>query len=159
LSISTLPSPPRWLRRLAVLGGENEGLRLSKSEARDLASLRTARLDRDPRRAGLAPWRTSRHRRDPRPRRLLARRPSRQTEVRRGAQARFPVIAADLMPGLQGGPRRQLKALEARWLASDLTLSRRPAERGVTIRRNSATEDAPKKETSMEHGISATRLS
>jgi poly(A) polymerase len=46
-------------------------------------------------------------------------------EIARGAAARFPVSAADLMPTLQDralGTR--LKQLERRWLASDLTLGR-----------------------------------
>ena len=34
--------PPRWLRRLAVLGGETSALRLTKAEARDLTCLRGA---------------------------------------------------------------------------------------------------------------------
>ncbi|MFN6058010.1 MAG: CCA tRNA nucleotidyltransferase [Paracoccaceae bacterium] len=120
--------PPHWLRRLSVLGGETADLRLSKAEARDLAALRAALgTSETPAVLGFtlgAPLATDA---------LLARAASLgghtpkdwQSETRRGAKARFPVTAADLMPALQGealGAR--LKDLEARWLASDLTLSR-----------------------------------
>ena len=120
--------PARWLRRLAVLGGDNEGLRLSKSEARDLASLRTA-LGSTETPAALG-WRLGEPLATDA---ILARAASFgsyppedwQAEARRGAHARFPVTAADLMPALQGealGAR--LKALESRWLASNLTLGK-----------------------------------
>jgi len=55
-----------------------------------------------------------------------------QAEVRRGADARFPVSAADLMPALQGealGAR--LRDLQSRWLASDLSLSREDLLKGA----------------------------
>lgn len=120
--------PPRWLRRLAVLGGETDALRLSKAEARDLVALRTAIGSTDtPAALG---WRLG----EPLAiDAILARAASFgtyppedwQTEVHRGARARFPVTAADLMPALQGealGSR--LKALESRWLASDLRLGK-----------------------------------
>lgn len=48
-----------------------------------------------------------------------------QAEIARGAAARFPVAAADLMPALQGpalGDR--LRALHDRWIASGLALTR-----------------------------------
>jgi poly(A) polymerase len=46
-------------------------------------------------------------------------------EANRGASARFPVTAADLMPRLQGAALGQaLKSLEAQWIASDFALSR-----------------------------------
>ncbi|WP_374397323.1 CCA tRNA nucleotidyltransferase [Tabrizicola sp.] len=120
--------PPRWLRRLAVLGGDNERLRLSKSEARDLASLRSA-LGSTETPAALG-WRLGEPLATDA---ILARAASFgsyppedwQAEARRGAHARFPVTAADLMPALQGealGAR--LKALESRWLASNLTLAK-----------------------------------
>jgi poly(A) polymerase len=48
-----------------------------------------------------------------------------QADIARGSATRFPVTAADLMPALQGEALGAgLKALEARWLASDLTLQR-----------------------------------
>ncbi|HEY6918669.1 MAG TPA: CCA tRNA nucleotidyltransferase [Tabrizicola sp.] len=120
--------PPRWLRRLAVLGGDTTHLRLSRAEARDLAALRAA-LETAETPAALgwtlgAPLAADV---------LLARAASLgtpppqdwQDEIRRGAGARFPVTAADLMPALQGealGAR--MKTLQAQWLASNLTLSR-----------------------------------
>ncbi|WP_333815146.1 CCA tRNA nucleotidyltransferase [Tabrizicola sp.] len=120
--------PPRWLRRLSVLGGEADSLRLSKSEARDLAALRAALGSTEsPAALGWSLGETLGA--DA----VLARAAALETplpdgwqrEVRRGATARFPVSAADLMPAFQGealGAR--LKSLESRWLASDLTLSR-----------------------------------
>lgn len=48
-----------------------------------------------------------------------------EAAVERGAAARFPVAAADLMPALTGpalGAR--LRALEERWIASDFRLDR-----------------------------------
>ena len=46
-------------------------------------------------------------------------------EAERGAKARFPVKPADLMPGLEGAALgARLKELEARWIASGLTLTR-----------------------------------
>ncbi|MCU0827861.1 MAG: CCA tRNA nucleotidyltransferase [Tabrizicola sp.] len=119
---------PRWLRRLAVLGGDTENLRLSKAEARDLNALRAALASTDsPAVLGFILGETLAT--DA----LLARAASLgghppanwKPEARRGATTRFPVTAADLMPTLQGealGAR--LKQLEARWLASDLTLTR-----------------------------------
>ena len=119
---------PRWLRRLAVLGGETETLRLSKAEARDLAALRSA-LGSPDTPAALG-WRLGR---DLGADATLARAaslgmpppPDWQAEVHRGADTLFPITAADLMPDLNGealGAR--LKTLQARWLASDLTLDR-----------------------------------
>jgi len=119
---------PRWLRRLAVLGGETKGLRLSKVEVRDLDTLRTALVANDtPAALG---WRLGR---DLAVDSVLARLaslgtpppPDWRSQVDRGAKTRFPVTAADLMPALSGealGAR--LKDLQTRWLASDLTLSR-----------------------------------
>ena len=44
-------------------------------------------------------------------------------EIARGSTAQFPITAADLMPGLQGAALgERLKALESRWLESDLRL-------------------------------------
>ena len=127
--------PPRWLRRLVVLGGDSSALRLSKAEARDLAALKTAIGSAESPaalgwRLGVALATDA----------LLARGallenplpPAAMAEIRRGAQACFPVTAADLMPALQGealGAR--LKALEARWLASNLSLSREDLLKGT----------------------------
>ena len=126
--------PPRWLRRLAVLGGETDSLRLSKAESRDHSALRTALGSADtPAALG---WRLGETLGTDA---TLARAASFgtyppadwQAQVRRGAKARFPVTAADLMPTLQGealGAR--LKDLEVRWLVSDLTLSREDLLKG-----------------------------
>ncbi|MFN3575805.1 MAG: CCA tRNA nucleotidyltransferase [Tabrizicola sp.] len=126
---------PRWLRRLAVLGGETGQLRLSKAEKRDLAALRVAMGSLDP--PAALGWRLGEPLASDA---VLARAatfgspppPDWQAQVRRGADASFPVTAADLMPALQGealGAR--LKDLEARWLASDLSLSREDLLKGA----------------------------
>jgi poly(A) polymerase len=120
--------PPRWLRRLAVLGGDTDTLRLSKAEVRDLSALRTAIASPDsPAALG---WKLGEKLGSDA---ILSRAATLGTplpanwsdEIHRGAAARFPVTAADLMPALQGealGAR--LKTLQAQWLASNLTLSR-----------------------------------
>jgi poly(A) polymerase len=120
--------PPRWLRRLSVLGGDTDALRLSKAEARDLAALRAALGSTEtPTALGFTLGETLAT--DA----VLARAATFgthppvgwQAQAQRGAQARFPVTAADLMPALQGEALGQrLKQLERDWLASDLTLSR-----------------------------------
>ena len=119
-----------WLRRLAALGGEDptENLRLSRAEARDLATLRDAIGSMDS--PAVLGWRLGHARAVDalllraavleQPLRLLA-----LQDARRGAEEVLPVTAADLMPDLHGeqlGAR--LKDLQARWLASDLTLTR-----------------------------------
>jgi poly(A) polymerase len=122
--------PPRWLRRLAVLGARDPeaALRLSRAEARDLSALRAALATTQTVAAlgwqlGVAGATDA----------VLSRAatfgtplPGRwRSDIARGAAATFPVAAADLMPGLQGealGAR--LKELQARWMASDLTLDR-----------------------------------
>ena len=121
---------PCWLRRLAVIGGvaAETALRLSRREARALAVLRDGigagsgagelayRLGGD---AALSV--------------LLLRAALAGTELpdgwqsalATGAVARFPVGAADLMPGLGGQLLGQrLAELETRWIASGFTLSR-----------------------------------
>ncbi len=126
---------PRWLRRLAVLGGETDSLRLSKPEARDLSALRAALGSTDsPAALG---WRLGENLGTDA---VLARAasfgtlppPDARTQVQRGANSRFPITAADLMPALQDkalGAR--LKELETRWIASDLTLSRENLLKGA----------------------------
>ncbi|MEY4696655.1 MAG: hypothetical protein RIT14_1083 [Pseudomonadota bacterium] len=120
---------PRWLRRLAALGGAvpTEPLRLSRAEARDLARLRAAvetlqtpaalgfvlgadlGVDAVLVRAALLE--------QPLP-------PLWPAEVARGAATAFPVSAADL-PQLSGPALGQrLKALQRRWLDADLRLTR-----------------------------------
>ncbi len=122
------PHPPRWLRRLVVLGGDTEDLRLSKGEARDLASLSAAIGSTET--PAVLGWRLGASLAIDA---VLARAavlgtaspPSWQTEVQRGADTPFPVSAADLMPALQGEALGQhLRQLATRWLASDLTASR-----------------------------------
>lgn len=121
---------PRWLRRLAVLGGEGqtERLRLSRAESVDLGRIRDE--IGGPRGAAELAYRHSEAIAGDI---VLARAallqtpppPDWQAEARRGAAARFPLTAADLMPGLQGvalGAR--LKELEARWVASGFALTR-----------------------------------
>lgn len=121
--------PPRWLRRLAVLGGADltEALRLSRAEARDLALLRDAigsphtpavlgqKLGADL--AADALLARAAMLEQPLPQHW-------QSEVARGAQTRFPITAADL-PNLVGPLLGQeLKRLERAWLASDLRLTK-----------------------------------
>ncbi|MDR0809816.1 MAG: CCA tRNA nucleotidyltransferase [Gemmobacter sp.] len=122
--------PPRWLRRLAALGGVDAGgrWRLSRAEARDLAGLRTAlgsgespavlgwRLKADLAADAVLVLAT-----------LSGAPPPEdwEAEVARGAQAQLPVRAADLIPALQGPALgAKLAEIEARWLASDLRLGR-----------------------------------
>lgn len=127
--------PPRWLRRLAVLGGATDDLRLSRAEARDLAALRNAISSAGS--AAVLGWQLGKSLATDA---VLARAavlgspppPEWRADVSRGAQARFPVTAADLMPdhtGVALGER--LKALQSRWLASDLTLSREDLLKGA----------------------------
>jgi poly(A) polymerase len=121
---------PRWQRRLAVLGGGDatEALRLSREESSYLSHVRAAfsgnltlsataflcgeeaATDACLVKAALTEsqlpygW---------------------QAEIVRGAAAKFPVSAADLMPALEGAALgKRLDALKARWLQSDLHLTR-----------------------------------
>lgn len=122
--------PIRWQRRLAVIGGENPGeaLRLSRAEMARVAALRAA--------AGglLSPaalgWTLGPETGEDA---VLARAalmesplpPDWQADVARGAAARFPVVAADLMPALSGAALgKRLKELQILWLRSDLRLTR-----------------------------------
>ncbi len=119
---------PRWQARLAVLGGNSDALRLSRAEARDLASLREAAgsahsaaalgyllgavlgADAVLVRAAVMEqtlpegW---------------------QAEVARGAAAVMPVTAAHLSATLQGPALgKRLREIEGRWLAADLRSDR-----------------------------------
>lgn len=122
--------PPRWLCRLAVLGGDGdyENLRLSRHESRDIGLIRDDLGSmRPPAILGYAlgadlAWDV-----------MLARgvlfeqplAPHIGDEIARGAGAVLPVSAKDLMPALQGAELgRKLKALEAAWLAADLRPTR-----------------------------------
>lgn len=121
---------PRWLRRLAVLGGEEaaERLRLSRSDAAALAAIRSAALS-DAAAAELG-YRLGAERAGDA---ILVRAALMESappkawakEVARGAHAVFPVRAADLMPGLEGAALgARLKALENRWIGSGFSLTR-----------------------------------
>lgn len=118
---------PRWQRRLVVLGGEVEGLRLSRSEAAEIERLR-AETGGTLSPAALG-WKLGFV---PAADVVIARgtlglEPAEGwlDEIARGAAAHFPVSAADLMPALQGAALgARLKALEAAWLASDLKAGR-----------------------------------
>lgn len=117
--------PPDWLRRLAVLGGETEGLRLTREEARRLRLLREAE--------GL-PGALGYHHgaaaaRDiglvrsasigaPLPQGWLE-------EAARGEAADFPVRAVDLAPLTGPALGQRLAELRDRWIASGFTLDRR----------------------------------
>lgn len=122
--------PPRWQRRLVVLGGEDWGdaLRLSRAE-----QAATHRL-RDQIGSALSPaalgWKLGPEAgadvvlaraallESPLPIRWLA-------DIARGSASRFPVTAADLMPALTGPALgAKLAQLQSLWLASDLRLTR-----------------------------------
>ncbi|WP_151718900.1 CCA tRNA nucleotidyltransferase [Gemmobacter serpentinus] len=122
--------PPRWLRRLAVLGGEDPSdiWRLSRAESRDFGLLRDA--SREDGSAAVLGYRLKSHLAADA---ILARAamigapppPGWQGEVARGADARFPVGSADLMPALTGAALgARLKELEQLWFASDLRATR-----------------------------------
>ena len=119
-----------WLRRLAAVGGEDptDLLRLSRNEARDLTALRDAIGNMES--PAVIGWRLGFARAVDA---LLLRAAvlhqpltlASLQAARRGADTRFPITAADLMPTIQGQALgAKLKALESRWLSSDLTLSR-----------------------------------
>ena len=123
-------APPRWQRRLAVMGGQDwaDALRLSRAEQGMMTRLR------DQIGGTLSPaalgWKLGA---DSGADVVLARAallesplpPQWQADVARGVASRFPVTAADLMPRLSGPALgAKLALLERRWLASDLRLSR-----------------------------------
>lgn len=122
---------PTWMRRLAVLGGDDamDRLRLSRAEAQALALIRDGL-------AGLRPAAELGYRYGAGPacdivlaRAALLEQPPPhdwKNQVAIGAAARFPVTAADLMPALTGpalGAR--LAELESRWIASGFLLTRK----------------------------------
>ncbi len=121
---------PDWLRRLAVIGGSDDvdRLRLSRADVARLATLRDGVENLMP--PGELGYRHgTRIATDI----LLVRAALIESPlpddwnkaVTRGADARFPVSAADLMPDVTGPALgRRLAELEARWIASDFTLSR-----------------------------------
>lgn len=121
---------PRWQRRLVAIGGAEPeaNLRLSRQEAAEVARI-AAEIGSSLTPAGLG-WKLGA---TPGADVLLVRAalfgtplPAQwQAELKRGAETRCPISAADLQPTLRGpelGAR--LKELEQRWLASNLTLTR-----------------------------------
>lgn len=127
---SALGLDPDPLLRLAALAlpEPGEALRLSKAQARALSALQAAMADMAPpaalgyrlgaAQAGQAlALRSALFETPPDPAALA--------DVARGARAAFPLVAADLMPGLQGPALGDaLARLEAEWIASDFTLDR-----------------------------------
>ena len=121
---------PDWLRRLAVLGGEDlaDRLRLGRAEAKALDRLRSGLSSLDaPAALGY------KYGPDTAASIVLARAALLETppaagwtdDIAQGAAARFPVTAADLMPQMSGPALgEKLAALEARWIASGFRLTR-----------------------------------
>lgn len=114
---------PKWIRRLAIMGGENltKALRLSKSETKTLKAIRTAmgrNLGENAYRYGA----------DIATDALLIEcatlgnplSENYQEKITKGANAEFPVTAADLMSKFESGPElgAELKRLESEWIAS-----------------------------------------
>ncbi len=123
-------TPPKAMRRMASLGGDDhqERFRLSNSDARDLARLRdalggTAEPEELAYRLGAGAARdvvllNAAMLGNGLPDDLEAR-------LNLGASARFPVAPKDLMPEFQGPALgAELRRLEDRWIASEFTLSR-----------------------------------
>jgi poly(A) polymerase len=120
---------PDWLRRLAALGGEDaaERLRLSRAEARDLAALHEAIGSMES--PAVLGWRLGGQRGSDA---VLLRAsvfeqpigPVDMAEVARGAAMGFPIKAEDLAPLTGPALGAKLKDMQARWLSSDLRLTR-----------------------------------
>jgi poly(A) polymerase len=121
---------PRWTRRAAALGGDDlrETWRLSKQDAEQI---KTLRQEIEAMRA--LPEIAYHHNAEMAEDVALVRAALFETplsedmdaQIARGAQAQFPVKAADLMDQLQGKDLGdKLKALEAKWIASDFTLTK-----------------------------------
>ncbi len=121
---------PDPVRRLATIGGQDlkEALKLSKAQDRQRVRL----AEEAGSTAGPAEL-AYRHGIDDGRNIMLVRSALLETPVptglehdlERGANAEFPLSAADLMPALQGAPLgEKLKELEDRWIASDFTLAR-----------------------------------
>lgn len=121
---------PNWLRRLAVIGGENvaQNLRLSRQESTDLGHIRDKIGSLEP------AMQLGYHHGFDLARDILFARAALletplpadwQADIMLGAQAVFPVSAADLMPALQGPALgNHLNMLKARWIASGFTMDR-----------------------------------
>ncbi|MDD9718059.1 CCA tRNA nucleotidyltransferase [Dinoroseobacter sp. PD6] len=124
----TLDLAPDGLRRLAALGGDAGGLRLSKVQARHLATLRSESGGNDtalhlgqrlgPETAAEVLALRAASLGQPIP-------PNARSDIARGAAATFPVRAADLPADLEGPAiGAALGILEAAWRASDFRLDR-----------------------------------
>jgi poly(A) polymerase len=120
--------PPRWQRRLAILGGADPGgaLRLSRTEIGSNAAVRTE-IGSTLTSAALG-WKLGAEAASDV---LLCRAAlfethlpkNWQAEIARGVASTIPVTAADLMPALRGPALgKKLHEIQARWLASDLYL-------------------------------------
>ncbi len=126
---STINIAPRWQRRLLALGGENiqQALRLGKQESRLLTAMKSVvETAASPRIAayklgaenGLdAVLVLHAHLATPLPANLAQ-------ELNIGANAKFPIAAADLSPLKGPALGGCLKRLEAAWLGSGLQLSK-----------------------------------
>ena len=122
--------PPRWQRRLVALGGQDAGqnLRLSRQEQAEIGRIRDE--IGSPMTPAAVAWRLGA---TPAADVVLARAAlleqpvpnDWQADVQRGSASHFPVSAADLIPAFQGEALgAKLRELEARWLSSDLTVTR-----------------------------------
>lgn len=115
---------PSAIRRLAMLGGQSEALRLSKDQARELAHIvLPTELPELAYRHGFAVARDAALIRAASLGNPLA---QGELDVLRDAAARvFPLTAADLMPEREGPALgRALREAEARWIASGFTLTK-----------------------------------
>ncbi|MCF8484482.1 MAG: CCA tRNA nucleotidyltransferase [Rhodobacteraceae bacterium] len=121
---------PRWLRRLAILGGEDAapGLRLSRNETADLGRIRDEMGSQST--AAVLAWRFGR---DIAADVILCRaalfgtQPPQdwQGDIDRGLAAVFPVSSQDLMPQFSGPALgERLRQLQERWFMSDLRLTK-----------------------------------
>ncbi|MEZ5777257.1 MAG: CCA tRNA nucleotidyltransferase [Paracoccaceae bacterium] len=124
------PYAPDWVRRLAVLGvGDGtDMLRLSREEARRLAAMQAA-IGNGAGAAEMAYRLGAETARDVvLLRAALSGSPlpdGWEDEIALGKKAMFPVRAADLQPGLEGGALgAKLNELEERWIASAFQLTR-----------------------------------
>ncbi|CTQ32529.1 CCA tRNA nucleotidyltransferase [Jannaschia rubra] len=121
LLINAEDGPPDWRVRLALLGGDVTGLRLSKADARTVHDLATRARD------GTAPFALGHLMGAARAQDALAIRaaltqtapdPAALDTARRGAAMPFPLAAADLMPALSGPALgRGLERARTLWLS------------------------------------------
>lgn len=117
---------PSGIRRLATIGGAVENLRLSRSDLTKVEVIR-ANLGRPAHAAGYFLGGDTGRDTVVVGAALSGQPLSRNSleDVRRGASAKFPVSAGDLMPGLKGKPLGdRLKELENKWVESEFTLTR-----------------------------------